>query len=104
MVNIAVPDERLLERLTGRRVCGKCSGTFHISKLTDERTCPVCGWTLTHRDDDQPVTIRQRLKVYHEQTAPLIGYYEGKGKLRTVDGDCPPEDVLESIVAALECA
>ena len=52
--------------------------------------CPVCGWTLTHRDDDQPVTIRQRLKVYHEQTAPLIGYYEGKGKLRTVNGDCRP--------------
>ena len=74
----------------GRRVCGKCSGTFHISKLADARVCPVCGWTLTHRDDDQPVTIRQRLKVYHEQTAPLIGYYEGKGKLRTVDGDCAP--------------
>ena len=49
-----------------------------------------------------PVTIRQRLKVYHEQTAPLIGYYEGKGKLRTVDGDCAPEEVLASILAALE--
>ena len=102
VINISGPDERLLDRLTGRRVCGKCSGTFHISKLTDERICPVCGWTLTHRDDDQPVTIRQRLKVYHEQTAPLIGYYEGKGKLRTVDGDCAPEEVLASILAALE--
>lgn len=102
VINIAVPDEQLLDRLTGRRVCGKCSGTFHISKLADARVCPVCGWTLTHRDDDQPVTIRQRLKVYHEQTAPLIGYYEGKGKLRTVDGDCAPEEVLASILAALE--
>ena len=55
VINISVPDERLLDRLTGRRVCGKCSGTFHISKLTDERICPVCGWTRTHRDDDQPV-------------------------------------------------
>ena len=102
VVNITVPDEKLLERLTGRRVCTKCSGTFHISKLTDERICPVCGWTLMHREDDQPVTIRERLRVYHEQTAPLIGYYEGKGKLRTVDGDCKPEDVLESILSALE--
>ena len=73
VVNIIVPDEKLLERLTGRRVCTKCSGTFHISKLTDERICPVCGWTLMHREDDQPVTIRERLRVYHEQTAPLIG-------------------------------
>ena len=102
VVNITVPDEKLLERLTGRRVCTKCSGTFHISKLTDERICPVCGWTLMHREDDQPVTIRERLRVYHEQTAPLIGYYEGQGKLRTVDGDCKPEDVLESILSALE--
>ena len=102
VINISVPDERLLERLTGRRVCRKCNGTFHISKLADEHKCPVCGWELMHRDDDQPVTIRQRLKVYHEQTAPLIGYYEGKGRLRTVDGDCAPEDVLESILAALE--
>ena len=102
VVNITVPDEKLLERLTGRRVCTKCSGTFHISKLTDERICPVCGWTLMHREDDQPVTIRERLRVYHEQTAPLIGYYEGKGKLRTVDGDYAPEEVLASILAALE--
>ena len=93
VINIAVPDECLLDRL---------SGTFHISKLTDPGVCPVCGWTLTHRDDDQPVTIRQRLKVYHEQTAPLIGYYEGKGKITTVNGDCPPEEVLASILAALE--
>lgn len=102
VINIAVPDERLLERLTGRRVCRKCNGTFHISKLADARICPVCGWELTHRDDDQPVTISNRLKVYHEQTAPLIGYYEGMGRLKTVDGDCRPEDVLESILAALE--
>lgn len=102
VINISVPDEKLLERLTGRRVCGKCNGTFHISQLASERTCPVCGYELIHRDDDKPETIRCRLQVYHEQTAPLIGYYEGKGKLRTVDGDCRPEDVFKSILACLE--
>jgi len=102
VVNIAVPDGKLLERLAGRRVCGKCMGTLHISKLNDERICPVCKSELIHREDDKPETITRRLKVYREQTAPLIGYYESKGKLRTVDGDNRPEDVLLSILASLE--
>ena len=102
VVNISVPDGKLLERLAGRRVCGKCMGTFHISKLNDERICPVCKSELIHREDDKPETITRRLKVYREQTAPLIGYYESKGKLRTVDGDNRPEDVLLSILASLE--
>ena len=100
VVNIA--DEKLLSRLTGRRVCGKCQGTFHISKLADEKVCPVCGGELFHRDDDKPETIKKRLSVYHEQTAPLIGYYTGNGKLKTVDGDNRPEDVLKAILASLE--
>ena len=99
---VAVPDERLLSRLTGRRVCGKCQGTFHVSKLADEKVCPVCGGELIHRDDDKPETIKKRLSVYHEQTAPLIGYYTGNGKLKTVDGDNRPEDVLKAILASLE--
>ena len=102
VVNIAVPDERLLARLTGRRVCAKCHGTFHISKLADEKVCPVCGSELMYRDDDKPETINKRLKVYHDQTSPLIGYYEGNGKLKTVDGDKRPEDVLKAILASLE--
>ena len=102
VINIAVPDERLLSRLTGRRVCGKCQGTFHVSKLADEQVCPVCGGELIHRDDDKPETIKKRLSVYHEQTAPLIGYYTGNGKLKTVDGDNRPEDVLKAILASLE--
>ena len=102
VINIAVPDERLLSRLTGRRVCGKCQGTFHVSKLADEKFCPVCGGELIHRDDDKPETIKKRLSVYHEQTAPLIGYYTGNGKLKTVDGDNRPEDVLKAILASLE--
>ena len=110
VVEIDVPDERLLSRLTGRRVCGKCQGTFHVSKLADETVCPVCGGALIQRDDDKPETIATRLKAYHEQTEPLIGFYEAKGKLRridvaglsTVDGDSKPEDVFKAILAALE--
>ncbi|MBQ8974089.1 MAG: adenylate kinase, partial [Clostridia bacterium] len=79
VVEIDVPDERLLARLTGRRVCMKCNGTYHVSKLADERVCPVCGGQVIQRDDDKPATISNRLKVYHEQTAPLIGYYSALG-------------------------
>ena len=110
VVDIDVPDDRLLSRLTGRRVCVKCSGTFHVSKLADETVCPVCGGEMIQRDDDKPATISNRLKVYHEQTAPLIGYYSALGKLRridvsslsTVDGDSRPEDVFKAILASLE--
>ena len=110
VVNIDVPDERLLARLAGRRVCVKCNSTFNVSKLADESVCPVCGGQMIQRDDDKPETIANRLRVYHEQTAPLIGYYEGQGKLRRigvenlpiVDGDSRPEDVFKAILASLE--
>ena len=102
VVDIDVPDERLLSRLTGRRVCGKCQGTFHISKLADEHTCPICGGALFQRDDDKPETIATRLKAYHESTEPLIGYYSGLGKLRRVNGDSKLEDVFKAILATLE--
>lgn len=102
VVDIDVPDERLLARLTGRRVCGKCQGTFHVSKLADEKVCPVCGGETYQRDDDKPETVETRLHAYHEQTEPLIGYYSGLGKLRRVDGDSKPEDVFKAILASLE--
>ena len=102
VVDIDVPDERLLSRLTGRRICGKCQGTFHISKLDDEKVCPVCGGELYQRNDDKPETINTRLKAYHEQTEPLIGYYKGLGKLRTVNGDGQLEEVFKAILATLE--
>ena len=101
VVDIDVPDEKLLARLTGRRVCPKCQGTYHITKLADEKVCPVCESELIQRDDDKPETIKTRLNAYHTQTAPLIGYYEECGKLRKVDGDRKPEDVLKNILEAL---
>ena len=110
VVDIDVPDERLLARLTGRRVCPTCNGTFHISKLANEKLCPVCGGELYQRDDDKPATISNRLDVYHAQTAPLIGYYAGLGKLKRIDvgalpqydGDSRAEDVFNAILASLE--
>lgn len=102
VVDIDVPDERLLSRLTGRRICGKCQGTFHVSKLADEHICPVCGGEMYQRDDDKPETIATRLKAYHEQTEPLIGYYKGQSKLRRVNGDSQLEEVFKAILATLE--
>ena len=102
VVDIDVPDERLLNRLTGRRICGKCQGTFHISILADEHICPVCGGEMYQRNDDKPETIATRLKAYHEQTEPLIGYYTGLGKLRRVNGDNQLEEVFKALLATLE--
>ena len=102
VVDIDVPDERLMSRLTGRRVCAKCQGTFHISKLADEHVCPLCGGEVYQREDDKPETINTRLHAYHESTEPLIGYYAGKDKLRRVNGDNRLEDVFKNIIASLE--
>lgn len=102
VVDIEVPDERLLSRLTGRRVCNKCLGTFHISQLSNAESCPLCAGQLYQREDDRPDTISTRLSAYHAQTEPLIGYYEGKGKLRRVNGDSKLSDVFKSIIASLE--
>lgn len=100
-VDVEVPDEKLLARLTGRRVCMACKGTFHVSKLENEFVCPDCGKELIQRDDDKPATIQKRLDVYHAQTAPLIEYYEKCGSLKQVDGDQAPDKVFEAILVAL---
>ncbi len=101
VIDIDVADEALMKRLTGRRVCSKCAGTFHISSLKDEKVCPDCASELIHRDDDKPETIANRLKVYHDQTSPLIGFYSEKGLLKTIDGSQPMEKVTEDILSAL---
>ncbi len=101
VVDIAVADEKLIARLSGRRVCPACGGTYHISKIGDVKTCPECGGALIQRDDDNPATIANRLNVYHAQTSPLTAYYAEKGILKQVDGALQPEEVSSEILKAL---
>ena len=100
-VNIAVADEKLIARLSGRRFCPKCSGTFHVSMLADEKVCPDCGAELVQRADDNPATIANRLSVYHKETSPLTAFYAQKGLLKEVDGDQSMDDVSAAILKAL---
>ena len=101
VVDIAVADEKLIDRLGGRRFCPKCNGTFHITKLKDAKVCPDCGAELIQRADDNPATIASRLQVYHEQTSTLTEYYADKGILKQVDGSLPMEEVTAEIAKAL---
>jgi len=88
VVVIAVPDDYLVQRLTGRRTCKGCGYMHHIEfdKPKKEGICDKCGGELYLRDDDKEETIRQRLTTYNQQTAPLIEYYSAKGIVRTIDG------------------
>lgn len=103
-VDVDVPDENIVSRMSGRRACVGCGATYHVvhnpSKKGD--ACEVCGEQLILRDDDQPETVQKRLTVYHEQTQPLINYYTGQGILKTVDGTQDMNDVFETIVQILE--
>ena len=103
VIDVEVKDEKLMARLTGRRVCRNCAGTFHISGLANEKVCPDCGGELYQRKDDSPETISNRLNVYHSQTAPLIDFYTRMGTLRTVDGDNGLDEVTSAIMKALGC-
>ncbi len=99
VLNIDVDTDLLLDRITGRRICPKCSGTYHISTLENEN-CTECGEKLVQRADDNEVTVRNRIDVYNQQTKPLIKYYGEK--VKTVDGNVDPETVFSSIVKVLE--
>lgn len=101
VLNLEVDDELILHRLTGRRVCPDCSGTFHIDLLTDANRCPTCGGQLIQRVDDQRETILNRLSVYRRQTEPLIAFYEKKGLLRSVSGAGKVDDNYQAVKAAL---
>lgn len=101
VIDIEVSDEALTARLSGRRVCPECGGTYHVSRLNGRTTCEHCGAALIHRDDDKPETVLSRLKVYHEQTAPLIDFYKQRGLLRGVDGSKSMDDCFDAIMAAL---
>lgn len=100
-VLVDVPMDALMQRMTGRRVCPKCKGTFHISTLTSNQ-CPDCGAELVQRADDNEATVSNRLKVYEQQTKPLTDYYAARGQLRTIDGHQPVDVVFEAICEVLD--
>ena len=101
VIDIDVPFELLLHRLTGRRVCPNCGASYHVDFYND-KNCSSCGETLIQRDDDNEETVGLRLNVYKRQTAPLIKYYKKAGVLVTVDGSKDSEDVFSDIVEALK--
>ncbi len=102
VIELAIPLEKLERRLTGRRSCAKCKGSFHIDFIGDRKDCPDCGGELFVREDDNPTAIRERLAVYKSQTAPLIEYYEKQGKLLVIDADNSVEEVFASIIKVVK--
>ena len=102
-IDVDVPDENIVRRMGGRRVCLNCGATYHIVSIPTkvEGICDKCGSEVVLRDDDKPETVQKRLSVYHEQTQPLIDYYNRQGILKTVNGTRPLEEVFADIVTIL---
>ncbi|MCR5418906.1 MAG: adenylate kinase [Lachnospiraceae bacterium] len=102
-INVEVPDEAIVNRMSGRRACVSCGATYHIVNIPPKKEgiCDVCGSELILRDDDKPETVRKRLEVYHEQTQPLVDFYQNKGVLREVDGTKTMEEIFDSIAKIL---
>lgn len=103
VLNIDVPDEKIVERLSGRLECSKCAATFHklYRKPATEAVCDNCGGELVTRADDTPETVKSRLEVYHTQTEPLIEFYKNKGMLRTAVGQEEISDTTREVLKAL---
>ncbi|RKY04950.1 adenylate kinase [Candidatus Poribacteria bacterium] len=101
---ITAPDHVIVERLSGRRICRRCGRVYHLITMPPKKDgiCDVCGGELYQREDDRPEAITKRLQVYREQTAPLVDYYRGKGKLAEIDGSKSVDEVFSQIVGALE--
>ena len=104
VISIEVADEKIAKRMSGRRVCKACGASYHLEykKPAVEGICNACGGELIQRKDDHPDTVLDRLKVYHEQTEPLKGYYEKKGILRIVEGQEEVADTTALTLKALE--
>lgn len=102
-IDVDVPDENIVRRMSGRRACLSCGATYHIEHVPPktEGICDRCGKELVLRDDDKAETVKNRLNVYHEQTQPLIEFYEKKGVLKSVDGTVDMQDVFAAIVSIL---
>ena len=106
VLSIEIDDAVIERRMTGRRVCASCGASYHVTAHPPrtEGVCDACGGELIIRKDDAPDTVRQRLKVFHEQTEALKGFYEKLGKLKLINGDQPIEAVTRDVLAALEIA
>ena len=103
-IDIEVPDDHIVERMSGRRACPKCGATYHIvhRKPRTDGICDVCGSELILREDDHSATVQKRLDVYHSQTQPLIQYYREKGVLHSIDGTREMDTVFSDICSILE--
>lgn len=103
VVDLRVPDEVIVERISLRRVCADCHDSYHLAqrppKVPD--VCDHCGQPLVLRDDDRAELVRERLRIYHERTEPLVDFYQNRGLLIEMDGDRPVAEVTENIVKAL---
>lgn len=104
VISIEVPDNKIVARMSGRRVCAKCGASYHTEykKSKTQGVCDLCDGELIRRKDDEPETVLDRLNVYHEQTEPLKDYYAKTGKLRTVEGQEEVADTTKLTLAALE--
>ena len=103
-IDIEVPDESIVTRMSGRRACLGCGATYHIkyNPPKAENVCDTCGGELVLRDDDKPETVQKRLDVYHEQTQPLIDYYTKAGVLKELDGTQDIDVIFEQIKELLK--
>ncbi len=104
VISIEVPDESIVARMSGRRVCENCGASYHLEykKSKVDGVCNFCDGTLIQRKDDHPDTVLDRLKVYHDQTEPLISFYENKGKLFKAKGEEEIADTSANVIKALE--
>ena len=102
-IDVDVPDENIVKRMSGRRACLKCGATYHLEYAAPktEGVCDACGDSVVLRDDDKPETVGKRLEVYHEQTKPLIEYYKAQGVLTTIDGTKSLDEVFQQIMDIL---
>ena len=102
-IDVEVPDENIVKRMSGRRACLACGATYHIEHIPPktEGICDVCGQELVLREDDKPETVLNRLQVYHKQTQPLIDFYTEKGVMKAVDGTMEMKEVFSAIVSIL---
>lgn len=104
VIDIEVPDEKIVERMSGRRVCPSCGNSYHLiyKKPEKEGVCNSCGTELVIRADDHPDTVKERLEVYHSQTEPLKDFYNKKNKLFIVEGQEEVKDTSALVLKALE--